>query len=314
MDILALVGFILAAYAVVANDVIQTLGTFISSKKDTKTIYLFLFIGGILVLVLVYGWFENNGDVSYGRLNKIPQPEIFRWWYLLPPLILMGLTRLGIPVSTTFLMLSIFSSQIIIEKIVLKSIMGYGVAAGFACLVYILIFKYSKDFWTKPKPASLKWEIVQWTTTGSLWAVWMMQDLANIYVFLPRQIDSFTLLISLIVLLVFLAYILSVRGGKIQAIVNSKTGTSDIRAASLIDGIYALVLFFFKELNNLPMSTTWVFVGLLAGREIGIHFIQKRKSKGSIYKMLLQDFLKIFLGLVISLITAYVFKFLDSAS
>ena len=313
MDLLALIGFILAAYAVVANDVIQTLGTFISSKKNTKTIYLFLFIGGILVLVLTYGWFQNNGDVSYSRLDKIPQPEIFHWWYLLPPLILMGLTRLGIPVSTTFLMLSIFSSQIIIEKIVLKSVLGYAVAAGFACLVYVLIFKWSKTYWTKPKPASLKWEIVQWTTTGCLWAVWMMQDLANIYVFLPRQLDPLTLLLTLLVLLLFLAYILSVRGGKIQAIVNSKTGTSDVRAASLIDGIYALVLFFFKELNNLPMSTTWVFVGLLAGREIGINLIQRSKSNRATSKMLLQDFLKILLGLVISLLTAYVFKFLDAA-
>lgn len=313
MNLLALVGFVLAAYAVVANDVIQTLGTFISSKKNTKTIYLFLYIGGILVFVLVYGWFQNQGDVSYARLSKIPEPKVFHWWYLLPPLILMGLTHLGIPVSTTFLMLSIFSSQIVIEKIVLKSVVGYVVAAGFAFVVYILIFKGSKTYWVKSKPAGLKWEIVQWTTTGCLWAVWMMQDLANIYVFLPRQLDSLTLLLTLTVLLLFLAYILSIKGGKIQVIVNSKTGTSDIRAASLIDGIYALVLFFFKELNNLPMSTTWVFVGLLAGREIGINLIQRTKSNRATYKMLLQDFLKILLGLVISLITAYIFKFLDAS-
>ena len=312
MNLLAFAGFILAAYAVVANDVIQTLGTFISSKKTTKTLYLFLFIGGLLVLVLIYSWFQNAGDVSYNRLESIPEPKNFYWWYLLPPLILMTLTRLGIPVSTTFLMLSIFSSQVIIEKIILKSIVGYGLAAAFAFLAYSLIFKLTKDYWAKVKPAGLKWEIIQWTTTGSLWAVWMMQDLANIYVFLPRQLDVLTLVLTLIILLLFLAYILSVRGGKIQQIVNSKIGTADIRAASLIDGIYAIVLFFFKELNNLPMSTTWVFVGLLAGREIGINLVQNVKSKQLMFKMLLKDFLKILLGLAISLATAYVFKLLDS--
>jgi hypothetical protein len=43
----------------------------------------------------------------------------------------------------------------------------------------------------------------------------------------------------------------------------------DIRVATLIDAIYAFLLFVFKEWNSLPMSTTWVFVGLMGGRAIG---------------------------------------------
>ena len=40
-------GFLFAAYAAVANDSIQTLGTFIASNQDKKMVVLWLFIGGI---------------------------------------------------------------------------------------------------------------------------------------------------------------------------------------------------------------------------------------------------------------------------
>lgn len=43
------VGFIFAAYAAVANDSIQTLGTFIASNQDKKWWVLWVFIGGIFL-------------------------------------------------------------------------------------------------------------------------------------------------------------------------------------------------------------------------------------------------------------------------
>jgi len=80
------------------------------------------------------------------------------------------------------------------------------------------------------------------------------------------------LFISLVILLFMLGYIFYSRGGAIQQIVKSKTNTVDIRSATIIDFLYGLVLLFFKELSNVPMSTTWVFLGLLAGREIAIRY------------------------------------------
>ena len=50
---------------------------------------------------------------------------------------------------------------------------------------------------------------------------------------------------------------------RIQKVVLDKTGTRYARSATIINVIYAAVLYYFKELNDLPMSTTWVFVGLL---------------------------------------------------
>src|SRR5690606_18702635 len=100
----------LAAFSVVGNDVIQTLGTFITSnEKRLPWWVLFIFTGTVLIGALTYGYFMN--DISYGRLEKFTFPETYNWYYLLPPLVLMIVTRVGIPVSTTFMILTLFSLQ-----------------------------------------------------------------------------------------------------------------------------------------------------------------------------------------------------------
>ena len=48
-------------------------------------------------------------------------------------LILLVLTRVGIPVSTSFLVLSAFAS-FVLEKMLVKSIMGYALAHCTTCM------------------------------------------------------------------------------------------------------------------------------------------------------------------------------------
>ena len=67
LEIVMYLGFLLAAYSVVGNDVIQTLGTFLSSNESRPWYVLAIFASSILTLALVYGWVQNGGDVSYGR-------------------------------------------------------------------------------------------------------------------------------------------------------------------------------------------------------------------------------------------------------
>lgn len=93
-------------------------------------------------------------------------------------------------------------------------------------------------------------------------------------------------------------------GGAIQRIVTSKTGTRDIRAATIIDFIYALVLLVFKEWSNMPMSTTWVFLGLLAGREFAIAMHMFNPSVHDTAKIVRSDAAKAGLGLAISVLLA----------
>ena len=209
--IIVYVGFIITAYAVIANDVIQTLGTFLASNSKKQWWLLWAFAATILTLTLCYGWFQNDGDVSYGRLGKIPLPENLQWWYLLAPLSLLIITRLGIPVSTTFMILSVFSSSVIIEKMILKSVAGYALAFTSAISIYYII---ARKFESKGSLKTLEkknhetsWLVAQWISTGFLWSQWLIQDFANIFVFLPRALSFQELLSSLAIILLIMMYI-----------------------------------------------------------------------------------------------------------
>ena len=67
-----IVGFLLAAYSVVANDSIQDARHVPRLQRPAAVVLLWLFGSGILLAVLFYGWFVNDGDPAYGRLSKFP--------------------------------------------------------------------------------------------------------------------------------------------------------------------------------------------------------------------------------------------------
>ena len=54
-------------------------------------------------------------------------------------------------------------------------------------------------------------------------------------------------------------------------------------------------------MNNVPMSTTWVFVGLLCGRELAIATTKDRKIK-KVFPLVTKDFMKMMLGLCVSVV------------
>ena len=62
------VGFCFAAYSAIANDSIQTLGTFIASNRGRAWWQLWLFIGGIFLATMSASWVMYDGDVSHQRL------------------------------------------------------------------------------------------------------------------------------------------------------------------------------------------------------------------------------------------------------
>ena len=127
-----------------------------------------------------------------------------------------------------------------------------------------------------------------------------MHDVANIAVYLPRQLDISLLITVLVFFTVLLFYIFYIQGGAIQKVVLDKTGTRYARSATIINTIYAVVLYYFKELNDLPMSTTWVFVGLLCGRELAISTMNKEYKFKYVFPLIGKDFVKMIFGLSIS--------------
>lgn len=300
------VGFLLAAYSVIGNDSVQTLGTFIASNiRVFKWYWLWLATSAVLIFTLVYSWHFYGGDISHGRLAKIPPVEI-QWYHAAAPLILVLLTRFGIPVSTTFLVLSTFASTLVLEKMLVKSVIGYGLAAVIAYAVWMVVARFINEKYDKvQKEHRVHWRVLQWVATGFLWFSWLSHDMANIAVFLPRELSPLLLCGVIFVLCGWLAVIFKTSGGRIQKIVLEKSGTRFMRSATIIDFVYALILLYFKEMNSIPMSTTWVFVGLLTGRELAIATTYRDQYHlGYVFPLIGKDFLKMMIGLAISVAMA----------
>lgn len=301
INIFSLIAFILAAYSVMANDAVQTLGTFIRSNRRILNWYqMFFFAAGIMIFTIWNSWYFNLGDISYGRLDKIPFRNPTSWMVIVPPLILVILTRIGIPVSTTFIILSSITSELVFNKMLIKSFLGYGLAAFVAFFTWIIINKYfHEDKYPMSREVKKNWRIFQFTTTALLWYLWLSHDVANIAVYLPRSLDIFSMIVVTLILSSFLLFMLYEKGGRIQKIIKSKAGTKNVRAATLIDLSYAAILLYFKYHSKIPMSTTWVFIGLLTGRELAISLM----NSGSIgfraaLPVVAVDFAKVLFGLV----------------
>lgn len=411
-ELYMIVGFLLAAYAIVGNDSIQTLGTFLYSNSHRPWWVLWLFSSSVMVGVILYGWFNYNGDPSYNRLNKVydksvpvedvrdtisvaldaleaepeqprivaeldaldrqieetkailvenpenldasledlqvdlaaiqleldradvPNPQrvalrevvrevealkdtisekrdvryFINWTYLLPPLVLLFLTRFGFPVSTSFLVLITFQPAVLTSMLT-KSLMGYLVAALVAVAVYFLVMRVVEARWRKEGEGSIgpQWVVLQWCSTGFLWSMWLIQDMANIFVYLPRQPELIWMVGAIAWMVIVQGIIYYNRGGKIQRVVTTKTNTHDIRSATIVDLIYGVVLYFFKIQSNVPMSTTWVFLGLLAGRELAFALSRtEATSWRKAIKLARKDMVKAGFGLGVSVAIAFI--------
>lgn len=300
------VGFAFAGYSAIANDSIQTIGTFIGSNEDKKWYWQWLFMGLIFVATVTYSWVAFDGDVSYQRLatpGLEVAPTSFVYLQLASPIILLLLTRFRIPVSTTFMLLSVFTAtSATIVSMLNKSIAGYIAAFFTALIIYVTLSKVIKRF--VKGEAHVFWVWAQWLISGFLWYIWLAQDLANIAVYLPRQLNVYEFLAFTLFIFLGLGFLFYMKGDKIQNIINEKSEVRDVRSATIIDLVYAIILFVFKEVNNVPMSTTWVFIGLLAGRELGMRLRAQDSSVkfAKTFTLIGKDILSVTIGLIVSMI------------
>lgn len=308
---IALIGTAVAMLAVVGNDCVQTLSTFIQTCRSRKaSVFLMsVYLSAIFVGTLCYGYFVLD-DPSFGRLTAIPhiQPE---WYHLIPLLALVVITYFGIPVSTTFLTLSLFSTNVVIFKMVQKSVVGGTIAfvVGFALWsILVRFFDERKDVIpTKHLPKLIG---VQTVATGILLIAWIIQDASHIFVFLPRGTDMGIELFGIICLgfCLIITLIVYSSGGSMQKIVANKSGTNYVFSAILIDLAYAFVLFFLQGYSNIPMSTTWAFIGLILGRECAMAVYHHRSLKRFL-PIAKKDIYKLVVGGAISVIIVEIVLF-----
>lgn len=305
------IGFMLAGYSAIANDSIQTIGTFIASNSQRKWYYLWLFMGGIFIITVTISWILFDGDVSYQRLQSkgfAQSPSEFSFLQLTAPIILLILTRMRMPVSTTFLLLNVFStSSDAILSVLGKSLSGYLLTFVVAFVVWFVLSSLLKNL-LKGKPGKY-WVFLQWITSGCLWSVWIMQDASNIAIFLPRSLNIWQFMAFTSFIFLGLGLIFYLKGDKIQSIVNEKSDVTDIRSATIIDFVYCGLLYYKLFESTVPMSTTWVFIGLLGGRELAISlskegYAKRTKSTIKALKMVGKDLSYALIGLIVSIILA----------
>lgn len=315
------VGFVLAAISTIGNDSIQTLGTFLSSNKDIPWWVLWLYIGGIFILVMFYGWWSTEG-VDFGRLDAIPRPESLTMIQLLAPAVLFFMTKFRIPVSTTFLILSVFATGDTIDSMLAKTFLGYLIAFLCGIGLWTAGLFYLEKFFHGSMSDTQKnlWRGLQWAATTMLWVSWLMQNNANMVIFMPEDISLIQVSIMAGIVFTIIGVIFWMGGGPIQGIIQEKTDVKDVRSATLIDLSLALILFFFKEMSTIPMSTTWVFLGLLAGRELAYAYYYgenhtlwdflrgKNKKSRKAFFMLMKDIMLASVGVIISIILVLLTK------
>ena len=253
-------------------------------------------------------WRDYGGDVSYGRLSSKGferQPQRFSFLQVAAPLFLLILTRLRMPVSTTFLILTCFVSTASgFTKVLVKSMSGYAVAFACAMLLWLTLGRYMKKKFVGT-PAAF-WRPLQWITTGTLWSVWLQQDAANIAVYLPRNLNPGQFAGFALFIIAGLGLLFFQRGERIQQVVDEKSQVTDVRAATIIDLIYAFILWYFKIKSKVPMSTTWVFIGLLGGRELAMSLVKANEGATvkDALKLMGKDVAFVTFGLIVSIVLA----------
>lgn len=215
-----------------------------------------------------------NGDISFERLSSKgyeKDPTAYSYTQACAPLILMTLTRLRIPASTSLLLLALFSSKTsAFLSVVQKSMTGYVVS--FACTIvgYAVLYRGPIKRLIQSEDKGVVVFIIETIASCYLWINWLMQDVSSFSVYLKRQLSVFDLILTLVWLFLLLGIVSYTRGERVQSVVESKFNTNNLKECALMDFTYGTILLIFKERNKLPMSTTWTFLGLLSGREIGI--------------------------------------------
>ena len=308
-----LIGFLIALYAVIGNDSLQTLGTYLESNKDkTSKTNQILFICAITAAILFYGWAQNQagegyGDPAWGRLKEFTVPQDYNWFYIIPPISVLFLTQLGAPVSTSFIILTTFS----IENswtLLISSLTGYAIS------LCISIVTYGAGKWIDQTKSYVQeneqikttnnWQVLQWISTSLLWSQWLVLDAANIFIYLPRDLNLAWMSSATGLFCVGICILVSRGGGPIQDIVKNKTDTENIRSATIIDLVYGIVLFITAKTTSFPLSTTCIFIGLLAGREVGLRFWLDNEKNSIPFKLLANDLIMVLIGIIVSLIIA----------
>ncbi|HSQ97787.1 MAG TPA: hypothetical protein VLL98_03655 [Rickettsiales bacterium] len=265
------VGLSLAMFSTMTNDSIQTLGTFLSSNSKEKWWKMWIYVGILFLITILVGWFLYNHRLDFKRLYGIQYDPSANIMHFIAPILLIILTCNKIPVSTTFLILSVFTTQDIMTFMLVKTILGYFIAFAFSFIIWYFLLKFFKKIFEDFSDSKIKkWRIFQWISTGMLWIIWLIQNTSNIVVYIPRRINIYSLILIIMLGIVMIGFTIYNKGGPIQEIVDEKTDMSNIHYTAMINFSFAIMIALMTCIGTIPIATTWMFIGILGGRELAI--------------------------------------------
>lgn len=353
-----MLAFGLAAYAVVGNGALHTIGTLIQSNRNLHWTILFVFAALVVALTFTYSWYVPDAASPWApaRLGAGYLAMDVQWFHVLPPLGLLLLNRFGIPVAAPFVLLAALPVHASISAMVQSVFVGYGLAFA-AGLVLAFILSRTIEAWFARHEVgafvpfggiggigvgffllqhavfhtleradilwigigaailfevvattlalrvsrALYWVTAKWAMTAYLLSVWLVQDIASVLVFLPPVLTAVQGFTAMLVIVLLLGVTFAERGGPIQKILAGKQRTTDIRSATILDLAFAIVLVGAACLAEIPMSATWVFLGLIAGREYGFALTGAGTRFADAFAGTLGDVAKAFFGLIVTI-------------
>ena len=206
------------------------------------------------------------------------------------------------------MILSIFSSENMISFMLLKTFSGYALGFTLSFFLWNFLYKHFNQVLTK-KDISLKeteWKFLQWASTGLLWVIWLTQNTVNIVVYVPRLFTLREIILFILLGIVMIGFIFYNKGGPIQEMVKQKSDMKNARSATMINLCFAFVILSMSLYNSIPMATTWIFIGILAGREIAVAKyntnVEISNKYKNAYNLIIQDLLSAGFGITVSLI------------
>lgn len=275
---------VFTTYTIMANNCAQTIGMFIASNKGKSKFRIICFLSGIFITTLLVSWLFCDRRLDFYLLHDIPYNNLNVLLFLIPVL-LFFLTKYKIPVSATFLIIPIFANRNTIHSMITKTSVSYFVSFLISLFVWEFIYtkrKYLIDV-KNEKDINKIWFFLQFISTGIVWSVWLVLSSCNFVVFLPRVFELKELILIMFVGIVSICLILLDNGGKIQEIVNEKSDIN-IKSSVVFNFLFSFVMLFIQCVSKIPITSTWMFLGILAGRELAITVSKAGIFGGSYYR------------------------------
>lgn len=299
-------------YNVMANNFIQTLGTFNVSNKYTKKWKIFLYLVMIFIVYFIYTWLRHDGNIRKGSLRYIEYKESFSYSILLLPILVATFNHFRIPISVTFLSIPLFISGDVIKTMVIKAFINYFLAFAISFIFWNILYVEFKKI-LKNKNNHQFWMIIEYISIGILWCCWLNTCVSSFMVFLPPKLDLKHLILLLIVGSVVISIITIFRpNDKMEQIIEEKTDVKNIMSSVLFNILHSVVLLLLKLNSEVPIPTSWIFTGLLDGRELGIVTKKSNSFSDSKYKLCLKKITRDLcfntIGIIISLLFVKIIK------